>query len=213
MADERRETELAQAEFERAKGNMSLRTLAYHRQVAVLDHDARPTSIPTVVRCDRQRRYGLSAGDLLAPARRLESLSKKAVREAFDVKLDRCGRRGSPAPIFALAALAERQQAEWERDAAAAREHGVSKANATRARERAQRTRVRLSGGAVVVVVQDAQFVEQSVAAGFTRIGSSTRGATRRYSLFHPIRRLRRAQQAKGGTLNCARVVVQRSAE
>ena len=49
MADERRETELAQAEFERAKGNMSLRTLAYHRQIAALDHGRQTYEYPNRV--------------------------------------------------------------------------------------------------------------------------------------------------------------------
>jgi len=208
MADERRETAIAQAELERAKGNMSSRTLEYHRQVAALDHGRQTYEYPNRVSAAIDSADMAFLLELLDRPDDWNRWSKKAVREVFGVKLIGAKAAARRRVIFALAGMDERQQAEWERDAATARERRLGDAAAARARERAESTRFRLDDG---TVVDGAQFVEQSVAAGFTQIASTSRGASRRYSLVDPIRRLRRTLHAKDGTLQYARAVVQRS--
>nr|WP_132459498.1 hypothetical protein [Paraburkholderia sp. BL8N3] len=188
---------------------MSSRTLEYHRQVAALDHGRQTYEYPNHVSAAIDNADMAFLLELLDRPDDWNRGSKKAVREVFGVKLIGAKAAARRRAIFALAGMDERQQAEWDRDAATARERRLADASAVRARERAESTRFRLDDG---TVVDGAQFVEQSVAAGFTQIASTSQGASRRYSLVDPIRRLRRTLHAKDGTLQYARAVVQRSA-
>jgi len=158
MADERREMAIAQAELERAKGNMSSRTLEYHRQVAALDHGRQTYEYPNRVSAAIDSADMAFLLELLDRPDDCNRWSKKAVREMFGVKLIGAKAAARWRAIFALAGMDERKQAEWKRDAATARERRLADAAAASDRE-------------------------QSVAAGLTQIASTSHGESRRSNL------------------------------
>lgn len=127
---------------------------------------------------------------------------KQAVYEVLGVKIIGLKPGVRRRIVFSLCGLNEAQQAAWE--AERARRQAVAQLEHVKreARRKAESARYRTMEGRRLT---GAEYVEESLAAGYTSIRSSRIGATQRYRLERPGTSVSRNLSAKDGTLEYAR--------
>jgi hypothetical protein len=135
--------------------------------------------------------------------------TKQAVREVFGIKLIGVRAAARRRGIFQLAGMDAAQQEEWEALSVSQREARRVAREVARAREAAEMSRIRMQDGAVVT---GAQWVERTIAEGFSEIVSVRQGTSVRYALADPIRHLQVSLRANDGTLAYARVALEQRA-
>lgn len=135
--------------------------------------------------------------------------TKLAVREVFGIKLIGVRAVARRRAIFELAGMDEVQQAEWETLAVSEREARRVAREVARARELALTSRVRAEDGEVLSA---ADWIDRTIADGFSQIVSVRQGASVRYALADSVRHLQVSLRAKDGTLAYVRASLEQRA-
>jgi hypothetical protein len=132
--------------------------------------------------------------------------TKFAVGEVFGIKLIGVHAPARRRAIFELAGTDSAQQAKWE--SLSVSQRGVRRVarEVARAREAAQMSKVRTEDGAVLT---GAEWVDRSIADGFSEIIAFRQGASVRYALEDPARNLQVSLRANDGTLAYARACLE----
>ncbi|KXV16525.1 hypothetical protein CR51_00955 [Caballeronia megalochromosomata] len=209
LADHARDTRLAELDRARAAGSVSKRYLELGKQVAVLDHGRATHTYGNDLAKANQKAdmsYLLSVLDRPDDANRA---TKLAVREVFGIKLIGVRAAARRRGIFQLAGMNAFQQAEWEALSVSQREARRVAREVARAREAAEMSRIRMQDGAVVT---GADWVDRTIAEGFSEIVSVRQGTSVRYALADPVRHLQVSLRANDGTLAYARVSLEQRA-
>jgi hypothetical protein len=209
LADSHRDNWLAKLEAARRVGSISARSFELGGQLAILDHGRHTHTFANefakAVRT-ADMSYLLRILDRPDDANRA---SKQAVREVFGIKLIGVRAAARRRGIFELAGMDAAQQAEWESLSVSQREARRVAPEVSRAREAAEMSRIRMDDGAVLT---GAEWVDRTIAEGFSQIVSVRQGASVRYALADPIRHLQVSLRANDGTLAYARVSLERRA-
>ncbi|BBQ03684.1 hypothetical protein BSFA1_88120 (plasmid) [Burkholderia sp. SFA1] len=209
LADSARDNRLAELEKARKSGSISARRFQLDSQLAILDHGRHMHTFANgfakaVQTADMS--YLLSILDRPDDANRA---TKQAVREVFGIKLIGVRAAARRRGIFQLAGMDAAQQAEWEALSVSQREARRVAREVARAREAAEMSRIRMQDGAVVT---GAQWVERTIAEGFSEIVSLRQGTSVRYALADPVRQLQVSLRANDGTLAYARLSLEQRA-
>jgi hypothetical protein len=202
LPDQAREKRLSELDKARADGSISLRDYELGKQLAVLDHGrATHTYGNDLAKAveEADMSYLLSVLDRPDDANRG---TKMAVREVFGIKVIGVRAAARRRAIFELAGMDEAQQAEWERLSVSQHEARRVAREIARAREIALMSRVRTDDGAVLT---GADWVDRTIADGFSELVSVRQGASVRYALADPVRHLQVSLRANDGTLAYAR--------
>jgi hypothetical protein len=209
LAGRARDNRLAELEKARKSGSISARRFQLDSQLAILDHGRQTHTFANefakaVQTADMS--YLLSILDRPDDANRA---TKQAVREVFGIKL--IGVRAAPRrrAIFQLAGMDAAQQAEWEALSVSQREARRVAREVARAREAAEMSRIRMQDGAVVT---GAEWVDRTIAEGFSEIVSVRQGTSVRYALADPVRHVQVSLRANDGTLAYARASLEQRA-
>ncbi|SAK89418.1 hypothetical protein AWB82_06266 [Caballeronia glebae] len=209
LADSLRDNWLAELEAARRAGSISARSFELGGQLAILDHGRHTHTFANefakAVRT-ADMSYLLRILDRPDDANRA---SKQAVREMFGIKLIGVPAAARRRGIFELDGMDAAQQAEWESLSVSQREARRVAREVSRAREAAEMSRIRMDDGAVLT---GAEWVDRTIAEGFSQIVSVRQGASVRYALADPIRHLQVSLRANDGTLAYARVSLERRA-
>lgn len=128
--------------------------------------------------------------------------SKRALREVTGVDLIQCGAAQRRRRIFEMCNFSVDEQAAWESHAAIAKAQAATAHALEEAGKQAETTRVRIETGQVM---NGREYVDFCIAAGFSQLQESSRGAARRYWIHNPLHRASRPLRAKDGTLAYAR--------
>jgi hypothetical protein len=208
-ADRRRDTRLAENERARAAGTLSQRGFDLSRQLAILDHGRTSyTSANDFAKAVQDADMAFLLGVLDRPDD-ANRATKLAVREVFGIKLIGVRAAARRRAVFELAGMDATQQAEWETLSVSQREARRVAREVARAREAAQMSRVRTEDGAVMT---GAEWVDRSIADGFSEIIALRQGASVRYALEDPRRHLQVSLRASDGTLAYARASLEQRA-
>ncbi|WP_321794793.1 hypothetical protein [Caballeronia sp. J97] len=209
LADHARDGRLAELDNARAAGTLSKRDIELGKQLAILDHGRATHTYgnglaKAIQAADMS--YLLSVLDRPDDANRS---TKQAVREVFGIKLIGVRAASRRRAIFELAGMDSVQQAEWESLSVSQREARRVAREIACAREAAQMSRVRTADGAVLT---GAEWVDRSIAEGFSQIVSVRQGTSVRYALADPVRHLQVSLRATDGTLAYARASLEQRA-
>lgn len=209
LANHRRDSRLAELDKGRAAGRISMRDFELGKQLAILDHGRHTHTYGNEVAKAIQEAdmsYLLSVLDRPDDSNRS---TKLAVREVFGIKLIGVRAAARRRAIFELAGMDSAQQAEWELLSVSQREARRVAREVVRAREMALMSRVRTEDGAVLTA---AEWVDRTIADGFSEIVSVRQGASVRYALADPVRHLQVSLRANDGTLAYARASLEQRA-
>jgi hypothetical protein len=209
LADRSRDNRLAELEKARKSGSISARRFQLDSQLAILDHGRHTHTFANEFAKAVQTAnmsYLLSILDRPDDANRA---TKQAVREVFGIKLIGVRAAARRRGIFDLAGMDAVQQAEWEALSVSQREARRVAREVARTREAAEMSRIRTRDGAVVT---GAQWVDRTIAEGFSEIVSVRQGTSVRYALADPVRHLQVSLRANDGTLAYARVALEQRA-
>lgn len=209
LADSRREKSIDRADMERVQGRMTERRHKLECQMALLSHGRETFEWANrVAIAFEQRDLPLLLQVLDSPDDRNRS-SKRAVEEFHGVKLRGMKAKDRRRAIFALCGMDGAAQSTWE---AVFAEHKAAERkaeDAQRAKEAAQRTKYQRPDGAVI---DGAQHVEDAIASGFREIRDWRKGASKQYALVNLELGQARTLRAKDGTLDYARLMLERRA-
>jgi len=209
LANGTRDRRVAELEKARKSCSISARRFQLDTQLAILDHGRHTHTFAhefanAVQTADMS--YLLSILDRPDDA---NLATKQAVREVFGVKLIGVRAAARRRGIFQLAGMDAAQQAVWEALSVSQREARRVAREVARAREAAEMSRIRMQDGAVVT---GADWVDRTIAGGFSEIVSVRQGTSVRYALADPVRQLQVSLRANDGTLACARVALEQCA-
>ncbi|MDR5762953.1 hypothetical protein [Caballeronia sp. LZ035] len=209
MADQTRDKRLSELDQARAAGTKSKGDRKLGKQLAILDHGRATHTFgndlaEAIQEADMS--YLLSVLDRPDDANRG---TKLAVREVFGIKLIGVRAAARRRAIFELAGMDPAQQAEWEALSVSQREARRVAREVARAREMALMPRVRTEDGAVLTA---ADWVDRTIAEGFSEIVSVRQGTSVRYALADPVRQLQVSLRATDGTLGYARASLEQRA-
>lgn len=128
--------------------------------------------------------------------------SKRALREVIGVDLIQCTASQRRRWIFEMCNFSADEQAAWESHAAIAKAQAGAAREFENARKQAECARIKIETGQVM---NGREYVDFCIAAGFSQLQESSRGAARRYWIHNPSHRASRPLRAKDGTLAYAR--------
>jgi hypothetical protein len=209
IADWRREKKLDHADMERAQGRLTARRHSLDRSIALLAHGRETFEWPNRVAVALESRDVASLLNILDTPDDHNLSSKQVVLEFHGVKLRGLKAKARRRAIFELCGLDETAQAAWEANELASKQAERKEQDAQRAKEAAQNARYQRADG---VVIDGAKHVEDAIASGFREIRDWRKGASRQYALVNTELNEARRLQAKDGTLDYARSMLERLA-
>ena len=209
MADSRREKALDHADIQRAQGRLSGRRHSLERSMALLAHGRETFEWANRVAVALESRDVAGLLNILDTSDDHNLSSKQVVLGFHGVKLRGLKAKARRRAIFELCGLDAAAQVEWEANELARKQTERKEDDAQRAKEAAQNARYQRADG---VVIDGAQHVEDAIASGFREIRDWRKGASRQYALVNPELNEARRVQAKDGTLDYARAMLERLA-
>jgi hypothetical protein len=209
QADSRRDKALDRADLERSQGRMSARRHKLECEMARLSHGRETFGWANGIAVAIDQRDVSRLLEVLDTTDERNRSTKQAVEDFHGVRLRNVKANARRRAIFDLCGMDEAAQTAWEADDAARKQAKRKEDDARRAKEAAQGARYQRSDG---VVIDGVQHVEDAIASGFLELRDWRKGASRQYALVNPTLNEGRRLQAKDGTLDYARVVLERLA-
>jgi hypothetical protein len=209
LADLARDKRLTELDKARTAGSISKRSFDQGTQLAILDHGRATHAYGNEVAKAIQEADMSYLLSLLDRPDDVNRGTKLAVREVFGIKLIGVSAAARRRAIFELAGMDSVRQAEWESLSLMQRDARRVAREVARAREIALMSRVRTDDGAVLTA---ADWVDRTIAEGFSEIVSVRQGASMRYALADPVRHLQVSLRVSDGTLAYARASLEQRA-